>query len=72
MSSLRLVAMLLIAAGIVGLMCGCITYTKMPNGVWVGRFELSIRNQDAINAPVWAGIGSVAIGAVLLAVGLKT
>jgi hypothetical protein len=71
MSPLKIVALLLIAAGIVGLVYGGITYTKTTHDAKVGPFEFSVKDKETINIPVWAGIGAIVIGGALLFVRLK-
>jgi len=45
-SVLRIVAVLLIAAGVVGLVYGGITYTKTTHDAKVGPFEFSIKDKE--------------------------
>ena len=68
MSPLKIVAILLIAAGIIGLVYGGITYTKTTHNAKVGPFELSIKDKETVNIPVWAGVGAILVGGALLVV----
>jgi hypothetical protein len=70
-SALKIVALLLIAAGIVGLVYGGITYTKTAHNARVGPFELSIKDKKTVNIPVWAGVGAIVVGGFLLVVRTK-
>ena len=70
-SVLKIVALLLIAAGIIGLVYGGITYTKTTHNAKVGPFELSIKDKETVNIPVWAGVGAIVVGGVLLVVRTK-
>ncbi|MBZ5590507.1 MAG: hypothetical protein LAO05_18310 [Acidobacteriia bacterium] len=72
MSPLKIVAVLLIAAGIIGLVYGGITYTKTTHNAKVGPFELSIKDKETVNIPVWAGIGAIVVGGALLVVRTKS
>ena len=65
-SVLKIVAILLIAAGIIGLVYGGITYTKTTHDAKVGPFEMSIKDKETVNVPVWAGVGAIVVGAALL------
>jgi hypothetical protein len=65
-SPLKIVAVLLIAAGIIGLVYGGITYTKSTHNAKVGPFEMSIKDKETVNIPVWAGVGAIVVGGVLL------
>jgi uncharacterized membrane protein len=66
MNALKVVALLLIAGGIVGLVYGGITYTKTTHDAKIGPFELSIKDKETVNVPVWAGVGSIVLGGALL------
>ncbi len=71
MSILKIVAVLLIAAGIIGLVYGGITYTKTTHDAKVGPLELSIKDRETVTIPVWAGVGAIVVGAALLLVRTK-
>jgi len=45
-SALKIVALLLIAAGVVGLLYGGFTYTKTTHDAKVGPFEFSIKDKE--------------------------
>ena len=66
MSTLKIVALLLIVAGVVGLMYGGITYTKTTHEAKVGPFELSVKDKETVNIPVWAGVCAIVVGGILL------
>jgi len=65
-NALKIVALLLIAAGIVGLVYSGITYTKTTHDAKIGPIELSVKDKETINIPVWAGVGAIVVGGVLL------
>jgi TRAP-type C4-dicarboxylate transport system permease small subunit len=71
-SALKLVAILLIAAGVAGLVYGGITYTKSTHDAKIGPLEFSIKDKETVNIPVWAGVGAIVAGGVLLFVRTKT
>ncbi len=66
MNPLKIVAVLLIVVGIVGLTYGGITYTKTTHNAKVGPFEMSIKDKETVNIPMWAGVGAIVVGGVLL------
>jgi TRAP-type C4-dicarboxylate transport system permease small subunit len=70
-NALKIVALLLIAAGIVGLVYGGITYTSTSHDAKIGPLELSVKDKKTVNIPVWAGVGAIVVGGVLLFVGKK-
>ena len=68
MSGTRIAAILLIVAGILALAYGGFTYTKDTHTTKLGPLELSIKDKERVNVPVWAGVGAIAAGVVLLVV----
>jgi hypothetical protein len=50
---------------------GGITYTKTTHSAKVGPLELSIKDKETVNIPVWAGVGAIVVGALLLFVRTK-
>lgn len=68
MSALKIVAILLIAAGIAGLVYGNFSYTKATHEVNVGPLDFSVKEKRTVNVPLWAGIAAIVAGVVLLAV----
>lgn len=71
MDAFKITAIALIAAGILGLMYGGFTYTKQTHEAKLGPIEMSVREDQAINIPVWAGVGAIVLGSGLLLVGSK-
>ncbi len=69
MSASKIIAIVLIVAGILGLVYGKFTYTKETHDAKIGPIEMSIKDNETVNVPVWAGIGAIVIGAGLLVVG---
>jgi hypothetical protein len=69
MNPLKIVALALIAAGILGLMYGGFTYTKNTHEAKIGPIELAVKEKETVNVPVWAGVGAIVVGAALLLVG---
>lgn len=65
-SALKIVAILLIAGGIIALAYGGFTYTKTTHNTKIGPLELSIKDKETVNIPVWAGVGALVVGGVLL------
>jgi hypothetical protein len=71
MSALKMLAIVLITAGIIGLVYGGITYTKSSHDAKVGPISFSIKDKETVNIPVWAGVGAIVAGGVLLFVRSK-
>jgi hypothetical protein len=68
---MRIIAILLIAGGILGLAFGGFTFTKDEKKAEVGPLTLSVKDKETVNVPLWASIGALVVGAGMLAVGLK-
>ncbi len=71
MNPVKLVAIVLIIAGIAGLVYGNFSYTKETHEAKLGPIELSVKEKQTVNIPVWAGVGAIVIGGVLLLFGSK-
>jgi hypothetical protein len=71
MNTAKLVGILLIAAGAIGLIYGSFSYTKDTSAVKLGPLELTVKEKETVNVPVWAGIGAIVVGAALLVMGGK-
>jgi hypothetical protein len=71
MNTTRLIAIVLIVAGVLGLVYGGFSYTKDTTAVKIGPIELSVKEKETVNIPMWAGIGAIVIGGLLLVLGNK-
>lgn len=72
MSAIKIVAILLIVAGIAGLIYGKFTYTKSTHDVNLGPIDLSVKEKKTVNVPLWAGIATIVAGGLLFFVPRKT
>jgi TRAP-type C4-dicarboxylate transport system permease small subunit len=68
---IKMFAMALIVAGGLALAYGGFTYTKETHNVKLGSVEMSIKDKERINVPVWVGVGAIAIGGLLLVFGSR-
>ena len=71
MNPIRIAAIVLIVAGALGLVYGGFSYTKSTQNLKLGPIELSVKEKETVNVPMWAGIGAIALGGVLLVVGSR-
>jgi len=69
MNAGKIAALVLIVAGVLGLAYGSFSYTKQMHDIKMGPIEMSVKEKQTVNVPVWAGIGAIAIGAALLLLG---
>lgn len=66
MNAAKIVGIVLIAAGILGLVYGGFTYTSETHDAKIGPLELSVKDKQTVNVPVWAGVGAIVVGGLLL------
>jgi hypothetical protein len=69
---IKIVAIVLIVAGIAGLVYGKFTYTKATHEAKVGPLDFSLKEKRTVNVPMWAGIAAIAAGLLLLVVPRRT
>jgi hypothetical protein len=72
MNAIKIAAVVLIVAGVLGLAYGSFSYTKETHEAKLGPIELSVKEKQTVNVPVWAGVGAIVIGGVILLFGSKT
>lgn len=66
MNAVKMLAIVLIVAGGLGLLYGGFTYTKETHEAKLGPIVLSVKDQQTVNIPIWAGVGSLVAGVILL------
>jgi uncharacterized membrane protein YidH (DUF202 family) len=66
MNAIKMLAIVLIVAGSLGLVYGGFSYTKETHQAKLGPIELSIKDTQTVNVPVWAGVGAIVAGVILL------
>jgi hypothetical protein len=71
MKPVKIAAIVLIVAGVLGLVYGGFSYTRQTHETKLGPIELSVKDKQTVNVPVWAGVGAIVIGGVLLLFGNK-
>jgi len=71
MKGIKILAIVLIAAGTLGLVYGAFSYTRETHEAKVGSLEVSVQEKETVTVPVWASVGAIAVGAVLLLVNKK-
>ncbi len=66
MNVTKIAAIALMIAGILGLVYGGFSYTKDTQQVKLGPIEMSVKEKQTVNIPLWAGVGAIVIGGGLL------
>lgn len=71
MTPIKLIGILLIVAGALGLAFGGFSYTKETTGVKLGPLELKVQEKETVNIPLVLSAGGIILGVVLLALGSR-
>jgi hypothetical protein len=71
MNGIKMVGVVLLVAGVLALVYGSFSYTKDTTAVKLGPLELSVKEKETVNVPMWAGVSSIVVGGLLLAFGGK-
>jgi hypothetical protein len=71
MNGIRIAGLALIIAGALGLAYGGFSYTKEDTAAKIGPLELKVEQTERVNIPLWAGVGAIVAGGVLLLAGAK-
>lgn len=69
MNPLRIVGLILILAGLAALALGHVSFTKSTHQIKIGPVELAVKEKQDIELPIWASIGAIVVGGVLVVVG---
>jgi drug/metabolite transporter (DMT)-like permease len=72
MSIQKILGILLIVLGGLGLAYGGFSYTKETHEADVGPLHMEVKDKERVNVPVWAGIAGLVVGSLLLVVGNKS
>ena len=66
MNPTKLIGIVLIAAGCLGLVYGGFSYTKETSAVKLGSLELKIQEKENVNVPLIVSAGAIVLGVFLL------
>ena len=72
MSAIKLIGIVLIVAGALGLAYGSFSHTKETHETKIGPLDISVKDKETVNVPAWAGAAAIVIGGLLLTVRRKT
>jgi len=70
-NAMKMLGIVLIVGGILGLVYGGFTYTKETHEAKIGPLVLSVTDKETVNVPIWVGVGAIVIGGLLLVFGSK-
>ena len=66
MNAMKIVGIVLIVAGALGLAYGGFSFTKETHKAEIGPLKLSVKEKEQVNVPQWLGLGAIVVGVVLL------
>jgi hypothetical protein len=69
MNPIKLIGIVLIVAGSLGLVYGGFSYTKETTGMKLGPIELKVEEKKNVNVPLIVSAGAIALGVFLLVAG---
>ncbi|MGE5623921.1 MAG: hypothetical protein ACM3ZT_00015 [Bacillota bacterium] len=71
MKAIKIVAVLLVAAGLLALTYRGFDYPKSEHEAKLGSVEFAVKSEGRTNIPEWAGVGAIVLGTLLLLVPKK-
>lgn len=71
MQGLKVLAIALIAAGILALVYGGFTYTRATHRANIGPINIAVQDNRTVDVPVWAGVAAIVLGGGLLLAGAR-
>jgi len=66
MSAAKIIGVLLIAAGVMGLLYGGFSYTKESHTAKLGPLAITVQDRETVVVPVVASVGSTVLGVFLI------
>ena len=66
MSTTKIIGILLIVAGVLGLIYGGFSYTKETHTAQLGPLQLKVEEKETVLVPVIASVGALALGLFLI------
>ena len=71
MNATKIVGILLIVGGVLGLVFGGFSFTKQTTKAELGPISFSVQEKETVNVPLWASLIAIAAGAAVLVVSTK-
>lgn len=71
MGMTKIIGIILIVAGVLGLIYGGFSYTKDTTAVKLGPIELKVKEKEVVTVPILVSVGAIGVGVFLLLMGRK-
>ena len=69
---MKMLGIVLLVVGLLALAYGGFSYTREEQKAKLGPLELSVKDKETVNIPVWMGVGAIVAGGALLVFGRKS
>ena len=69
MNPMKMIGIVLLVAGALALIYGGFSYTRNSTALKVGPLEVQVKEKETVNVPLWAGIGAIVAGGLMLGMG---
>jgi uncharacterized membrane protein YidH (DUF202 family) len=66
MNAAKMLAIALIAGGVLGLLYGGFSWTQDTHKASIGPLVIAVQERQTVNVPVWAGVGAIVLGVGVL------
>ena len=71
MGAAKIIGVLLIVAGVAGLVYGSFSYTRETHEAKLGPLQFSIKEKETVAIPIWISVAAIAAGTILLVTNRK-
>ncbi len=71
MGAAKIIGVLLIVAGVAGLVYGSFSYTRETHEAKLGPLQFSIKEKETVAIPIWISVAAIAAGTILLVINRK-
>jgi len=71
MNITQIIGILLIVAGVLGLVYQQFSFTKEEHKAKIGPLELSVKEKETVNVPMWASLGAIGLGVIIVVGGRR-
>lgn len=71
MNSTKIIGIILIVGGLLGLAFGGFSYTKQSTKAEIGPISFSVAEKESINIPLWASIAALVAGGAIIVLGSR-
>jgi len=69
---MRLAGFVLLVLGVLAVIYGGFSYTSNDTKAEVGPIKINVEEKERVNIPLWAGIGAIVVGGILVGTSRKS